>query len=564
MNLRPQNFGGKLLVLFVFVVAAAQLTTGIIVGRANRNQARAQVDEQLGRAARAFAQIIQDRNGLLVAGATTAARDYQVKQIFVSGDHATLRTALVSIRGTINADVVSALSYEGSTLASTLASSPAPEVLTRLIARAEEDPSTNPTATGYAYIDGELYSVAVAPLRAPDIIGWLAIGFRIDREFVKALKAQSGVEVTALDHQRRTLATTLPDPTAADLTRSLPASTETLSSFEVPLGPERALVTARTLSAGERATATLLLHYSLDEKLRPAREAEWLLLGVTAGSLLIAVAFSLGFARRLARPIVELVGHTRRIAQGDYRTRIGNYRLDEFGRLAEAFDQMSAGLEERDRVRDLLDKNVSPEVAAQLLRDGATLGGQEREVTILFADIRGFTPMSERLAARELLTLLNRHFDRMSAAIEHEGGVIDKFIGDSIMALFGAPVSQGDAADRAIRAALAMERALAGLNEELAREDRPPLGLGIGINTARVIAGNIGTQRRLNYSVIGDGVNIAARLQTLTRTAEYQTNIITAAATVQALRSREALPLRPLGAVTVKGRAGSIEIFAVG
>ena len=129
---------------------------------------------------------------------------------------------------------------------------------------------------------------------------------------------------------------------------------------------------------------------------------------------------------------------------------------------------MSAGLAERDRVRDLLDKNVSPEVAAQLLRDGAALGGEEREVTVLFADLRGFTTLSERLSPPELLTLLNRYLDRMSGAIEAHGGVIDKFIGDAIMALFGAPVAQGDAAIRAINAARAMEAALVELNAELA------------------------------------------------------------------------------------------------
>ncbi|MSU49207.1 MAG: adenylate/guanylate cyclase domain-containing protein [Opitutus sp.] len=222
---------------------------------------------------------------------------------------------------------------------------------------------------------------------------------------------------------------------------------------------------------------------------------------------------------------------------------------------------MTASLTERDLVRDLLDKNVSPEVAAQLLRDGATLGGEEREVTVLFADLRGFTTLSEKLPARDLVSLLNRYLDRMSAEIEAQGGVIDKFIGDAIMALFSAPVTQIDAADRAIAAALAMERALVQLNRELAAEGIPPLG--IGVYTARVIAGNIGSQRRLNYSVIGDGVNIASRLQSLTRTAEYRTNVIVSAAALAALRAPEKVTARPPGSVQVKGRNEPVEIFAV-
>jgi adenylate cyclase len=261
--------------------------------------------------------------------------------------------------------------------------------------------------------------------------------------------------------------------------------------------------------------------------------------------------------------VQQLAEHTRHVATGDYERRIDLRREDELGQLARAFNDMSAGLAERDRIRDLLDKNVSPEVAAQLLRDGATLGGQEREVTILFADLRGFTTMSEKLRAPELLTLLNRYLDRMSGAIEAQGGVIDKFIGDGIMALFGAPVGQDDAPDRALAAALAMEQALAGLNRELVSEGRIALAIGIGINTARVVAGNIGSHRRLNYSVVGDGVNVAARLESETRKVDYRTNIITSRATLDALRTPGAFTARALGHVQVKGRHEPIEIFAV-
>jgi adenylate cyclase len=251
------------------------------------------------------------------------------------------------------------------------------------------------------------------------------------------------------------------------------------------------------------------------------------------------------------------------VAAGDYTTRVELDRTDELGELARAFNAMSAGLAERDRVRDLLDKNVSPEVAAQLLRDGATLGGQEREVTILFADLRGFTTLSEKIAPPELLTLLNRYLDRMATEIERHGGVIDKFIGDAIMALFGAPLAQEHPAERALAAALDMERALVDLNRELEREGLAPLALGIGVNTARVVAGNIGSHRRLNYSVIGDGVNVAARLQALTRRDEYRTSVLTSAATVAALRPDHRFALRAIGPVPVKGRTEPVEIFAV-
>jgi adenylate cyclase len=565
MPLRPRTFGAKLLLLFVLVVGAAQLVTGFIVARAHSTQARRLIAEELTRASHTFTRIIEERNRLLVAGATSAARDYQIKQLFVAEDPLTLATALESIQLAIRADLVAALSLEGTPLASTARSAPPPELFARLIARAEEDPSPFPTATGFGYLEGDLYSVALAPMRAPDIIGWLAIAFRIDHDLANTLKAQTGIDVTFLDHRGRALATTLPALQAGTLMSALTRFQVPGATVELPFGDETALATSRRISAGDDLPATLLLQYSLDEKLRPARESERLLIYVSLGSLVLAGLVGRTFARRLARPIVELVGHTRRIAAGDYDVRNTSYRDDELGRLSLAFDQMSRGLAERDRVRDLLDKNVSPEVAAQLLRDGATLGGEERPVTVLFCDLRGFTTLSEQLAPRDLVTLLNRYLDRMSGEIERHGGVIDKYIGDAIMALFGAPVDLPGAPDRAVAAALAMQRALAELNRELATEaSGHRLALGVGINTARVVAGNIGSHRRLNYSVLGDGVNVAARLQSLTRTPEYATDIIVSAATVRALRDPAAVPHRPLGTVPVKGRAEPVEIFAVG
>ncbi len=560
---RPQSFGAKLLLLFVFVVAAAQFATWAFVSTAHRVQARTLITEELQRAGGAFSRVVAERNTLLAAGAATAARDYAFKRLFAGEtDAVTIASALQSIRLSIDAHVVSVVALDGTPVAGTSRAAPAGNIVAHLVARADADPGPNPSATGYGYLDGELHSLVVAPVRAPDIVAWIVIGFRIDRDFAQRLKQQTGVDLTFVDQDARLLATTLPEATARALAAALPGLPKGQETTTLDLAGETALVTTRTLAAGDGRSGLLTLQYSLDEKLRPFRSTERTVLLVSLSSLLVAVLLSRRFARRLSQPIVELVGHTRRIAAGDYSIRNTTYRRDELGRLSEAFDQMARGLDERDRVRDLLDKNVSPEIATQLLRDGAALGGEEREVTILFADLRGFTTLSEQLSPHDLLTLLNRYLDRMSAAIEREGGVIDKFIGDAIMALFGAPVAQNDSAERALAAALGMERALATLNAELAAEGRPPLAIGVGINTARVVAGNIGSHRRLNYSVIGDGVNVASRLQSLTRTAEYRTNIIASAATLAAVREKQCTT-RALGTVPVKGRAEPVEIFAV-
>ena len=164
----------------------------------------------------------------------------------------------------------------------------------------------------------------------------------------------------------------------------------------------------------------------------------------------------------------------REIAVGNFQHRVELRQEDELGSLAASFNQMSEGLAERDRVRDLLGKVVSPEVAMELLRKDVALGGEEREVTVLFSDLRNFTALSEALSPHEMLGILNHYFTRMSAIVENHGGVVDKYMGDALMALFGAPLAKPDDADRAMKAALEMTEALDDLNREWHQADCPP------------------------------------------------------------------------------------------
>lgn len=563
MTLPLRSFRGQLLLVFVPVLALAQLATWFLVGRFNEREARQQIDTSLQQAAQTFRRVVADRNAHLRTGARSAARDHQIRQLVAGDDPATLASALQSLRGTTDSSVVAILEPGGRVVASAGRGAPESALPPRLIALAEADESERPSAAGYGYFDGALHSVVLVPVQAgSEVIAWLLIGFRIDREFAAELKLLTGSDLVFLGSDGAALAGTLPASAHAPLASALRATGGHSALREITIDGGASLAVFRPLLTGREPAATLALVYSLDQKLAPARLAGRYLAVVAIGALVVAAALALAFARGLARPVERLAAHTERISAGDYSARVPVDRADELGRLAGAMNAMSAGLAERDRVRDLLDKNVSPEVAARLLRDGAVLGGEEREVTILFADLRGFTTLSERLTPPELLALLNRHLDRMSGAIEAHGGVIDKFIGDAVMALFGAPVAQGDAAARALAASRAMESALAALNTELAAEGRPPLAIGVGINTARVVAGNIGSNRRLNYSVIGDGVNVAARLQALTRVADYRANIILSAAT-RAAADHAAADARPLGTVTVKGRSEPVEIFAI-
>ena len=234
--------------------------------------------------------------------------------------------------------------------------------------------------------------------------------------------------------------------------------------------------------------------------------------------LAVSAVLGIWIARGVSRPVLQLAEGAREIAAGNYQHRVELKQEDELGSLAASFNQMSEGLAERDRVRDLLGKVVSPEVAAELLRKEVALGGEERQVTVLFSDLRNFTSMSEALSPQEMLGILNHYFTRMGAIVEKHGGVVDKYMGDALMALFGAPLGNPDDADRAMKTALEMTEALDDLNRQWHKRGLPTIGVGIGINTDVVVAGNMGSETRLNYTVIGDGVNLASRLEGLTKT----------------------------------------------
>jgi adenylate cyclase len=225
-----------------------------------------------------------------------------------------------------------------------------------------------------------------------------------------------------------------------------------------------------------------------------------------------------------------------------------------------AYQYFVEGREKRKMSR-LFGRYVSKDVFDQLVADPslARLGGQRREMTVLFSDIRGFTTVTERGEPEAIVETLNDYFTRMVELVFLYKGTLDKFVGDMVMALFGAPLDDRDHADHAVQTAVAMVAALGVLNKQWTAEGRPTLDLGIGINTGLMIAGNIGSEAIMSYTVIGDAVNLGARLESLNK--DYGTRIIISDATRQQLKGR--YDLRPLGEVIVKGKSQAVAIFEV-
>jgi adenylate cyclase len=221
------------------------------------------------------------------------------------------------------------------------------------------------------------------------------------------------------------------------------------------------------------------------------------------------------------------------------------------------FDDISS----EKRMMSTMSRYMDPVIATQLLEDKGTamLGGLSTEATVMFTDIRGFTPITEEYGAQGTVSFLNEYFTLMVECIAHEGGMLDKFIGDAIMACFGLPIPHDDDPDRAVRAAIAMVRRLWEWNEERRRAGLRTVDMGVGINTDSVVSGNIGSPRRMDYTVIGDGVNLASRLESACKA--YSARILISETTAAALRGT--YRIRDIDLVVVKGKSTPVRVFEV-
>jgi adenylate cyclase len=210
------------------------------------------------------------------------------------------------------------------------------------------------------------------------------------------------------------------------------------------------------------------------------------------------------------------------------------------------------------RVRSTMARYMSKEVADQLLAAGEEeLGGKDQKVSILFSDVRGFTTISEALGARETVSMLNEYFTEMVDVIFDHGGILDKYIGYAIMALFGAPFASPEDADNALVVANEMMIELAALNARRAKEDKRPIDIGVGISTGDVVVGNIGSTKRMEYTVIGDSVNLASRLESATK--YYGSKILLSEYTVADLRKPGLL--REIDLLRVKGKDQPVAVY---
>ena len=230
----------------------------------------------------------------------------------------------------------------------------------------------------------------------------------------------------------------------------------------------------------------------------------------------LAIGVSLFFGLKVSRPLRMLVEATRKIETGDYGYRVPVKGQDEFSQLSLSFNRMVEGLRERDYIRNTFGRYIDPDLAQELLKrpETAALGGKKRDVAILMSDIRGFTAICEELSPEATLRWLNAYFSNMITVIKKHRGIIVDFVGDAVLVFFDPfETTLAEAADRAVRCAFDMQEQIAVFNNEMHSDPFPEVQIGIGINAGPVIVGNIGSEDRIKYGIVGSVVNLTQRIQ---------------------------------------------------
>jgi len=227
--------------------------------------------------------------------------------------------------------------------------------------------------------------------------------------------------------------------------------------------------------------------------------------------------------------------------------------------LFDSFGNMIKGLKEKEKVKGILNKVVSPEIAEEISKGQVHLGGEEKKITVLFADIRNFTGMTSGMPPTEVVEMLNTCMTKISHVIDDFGGVIDKYVGDEVMALFGAPLEKEDSTLKAVQSGLKMVEVLQKWNEERERQGLQPVEMGIGIHTGVVLVGNMGAENRLNYTVIGSNVNLAARMCAIADRGE----VLISKDTLEEIHVKEHIEVEELPPTELKGFEESVILYRV-
>lgn len=346
-----------------------------------------------------------------------------------------------------------------------------------------------------------------------EMLGALILGFPFVNNTERSLTDYSHIK-SGMWLDGRMFSTSLAPADEVEINTNMRAmveqkSKETEGTFNVEIAGEPHQVFFQLMNKDSKFPPTYQVSiYSMAEIISAQQDLRWRVVAfgtlVLLGGLLISLFLSHGFSA----PIRDLVKATGEIQTGNFEVRVPVRSEDEVGKLAKSFNEMTAELALKEKYRAVLDMVADKDVAHQMVHGQMTLGGEKREVSVIFCDIRGFTAHTQGMDPAEVIKMLNEHMTALTKVVYEHNGVVDKFVGDLIMAVFGAPKSYGDDAYNATRCAVRMIEERNKLNETSEHK----ILVGIGIATGEAVAGCMGSADRLNYTVLGERVNLASRL----------------------------------------------------
>ena len=546
------------------LLIAVQLALFFAIDIANTRNAIFQINQALNLTKEVFNDALNSRKTQLIEKARLLSSDYAFKKTFSSNDFETILSVLENHQTRVGADIMMLLDFEeGDIIANTADPGRTQTGFSCPILIDQAYHNEQGESSIIKIFGNKPYQFVIVPLFTPEPSAWIVIGFVLGDQFAHQLReiTQTHVSILRSGEVGQIYASTLTDSDRVSLEQTWPdwlrgQLSEKSSLDPMVLGDEPYVSNMLELSNAESEAIYALLQRPLNQALEAYLGVRNTFVLVFLSALVICFLGVLSIARSVTKPVSKLVSSAKRIEEGDYTQPVNVGQQDELGRLALSFNQMMKGLAERRQVRSLLGKVVSPAIADELLKKDIELGGEERKVSVLFSDVRNFTSLCEGRAPKDILDLLNRYLTKVSDVIEKHDGVIDKYIGDAVMALFGAPIQRDGDATRAILAAQEMCGALDDLNIELEKDGKPLLAVGVGINTDVVVAGNMGSKARLNYTVIGDGVNLASRLEGLTK--QYGVDVIVSESTKSECSD---IVFRELDKVKVKGKLEPVLIY---
>jgi class 3 adenylate cyclase len=522
----------KIFLAFILVVCGLLLATLFVSNTVIDAQSDDTIRVELQGTNAVFDGLLKERRSSLRAQIRVLSESTEMKAALDTGkraqDPATVKDTAINLNSELRLAIFQVAGKNGSLLAS-LMGKEAPDLpkppknakAADVYFEKAVDRNTLGVTEGAWASKDTLFETITGPVFIQDnVLGALRIGFAMDDAFAKTLKGQTGSEVailvggkvyaSSLDGvERDELVAALNSmmgkaekASAGGIFDASLSGSPYLGQFIDILGPDGAKA-AELLQLRSKARVLLLLS---------SLRKNFLMIFISGLIVSLLVAFFV--SRNINKPLDSLIAATRQVDKGNLDLHVQVDTRDELGELADSFNTMVKDLKEKERVKGLfgryLPKAVADKVMAQ--QGELQLGGEQKDVAILFSDIRGFTAISERMSPTELVSMLNDYYTRMIDVLFDNGGTLDKTIGDAIMAVFGAPVTDADAAGKAVHTALQMQEALKGFNAERRAKSLEPFEIGIGINTGVVVAGNLGSTKQFSYTVIGDEVNLASRM----------------------------------------------------